>query len=222
MVNRKHYFDKLVKLKDKQIIKVVTGVRRCGKSTLLEMYRNYLLENDVEKNQIIAINFDDVDNEDLLDYKNLYKYLKDNLHAFKKTYIFLDEIQEVENFQKVVDSMFIKANVDIYITGSNAHMLSGEIATLLSGRYIEIKMLPLSFKEYNELMGGNIKDNFKKYFINGGFPYTTQLHDNEVLKDYIEGIYNTVIIKDIVTRKKITDVTLLKSIIITVLYIPSI
>ena len=127
-------------------------------------------------------------------------------------YVFLDEIQEVENFQKVVDSLFLKPNVDIYITGSNARMLSGELATLLSGRYIEIKMLPLSFKEYNELIGGNIKDNFNKYFINGGFPYTTQLDNETILKEYIEAIYNTVIIKDIATRKKITDLALLKTV----------
>ena len=212
MVNRKHYFEKLLKLKDKQIIKVVTGVRRCGKSTLLEQFKLYLLKKEVDKNQIISINFEDVANEHLLDYKVLYEYLRENLHSSKKTYIFLDEIQEVKNFQKVVDSLFLDPNVDIYMTGSNAHMLSGELATLLSGRYIEIKMLPLSFKEYNELMGGNIKDNFNKYFINGGFPYTTQLDEANVIKDYIDSIYNSIVIKDIVTRKKITDVALLKSI----------
>ncbi|MGM9970327.1 MAG: ATP-binding protein [Anaeroplasma sp.] len=212
MVNRKHYFEKLLNLKDKQIIKVVTGVRRCGKSTLLEQFKLYLLKKEVDKNQIISINFEDVAYEHLLDYKVLYEYLRENLHSSKKTYIFLDEIQEVKNFQKVVDSLFLDPNVDIYITGSNAHMLSGELATLLSGRYIEIKMLPLSFKEYNELMGGNIKDNFNKYFINGGFPYTTQLYEANVIKDYIDSIYNSIVIKDIVTRKKITDVALLKSI----------
>ncbi len=213
MVNREHYFEKLLKLKDKQIIKVVTGVRRCGKSTLLEIYRNYLLENSISKDQIISINFEDISFESLLDYKNLYKYLNSKINKTKKTYIFLDEIQEVKNFQKVVDSLFLNPNVDIYITGSNAHMLSGELATLLSGRYIEIKMLPLSFKEYNELIGGNVKDNFNKYFINGGFPYTTKLDDEDILKDYIEGLYNTIIIKDVATRKKITDVALLKTVI---------
>lgn len=212
MVNRKHYFDQLLKLKDKQIIKVVTGVRRCGKSTLLELFRNYLLENGVISNQIISINFEDIEFDYLLDYKKLYKYLNEKIHELKKTYIFLDEIQEVKDFQKVVNSLFLKSNVDIYITGSNAHMLSGELATLLSGRYIEIKMLPLSFKEYNELKGGNVKENFNKYFINGGFPYTTKLEDDDVMREYIEGIYNTVIIKDIITRKKITDVLLLKSV----------
>lgn len=212
MVNRKVYFEKLIKLKDKQIIKVVTGVRRCGKSTLLEMFRNYLLESGINKEQIISINFENLENESLLDYKELYKFIKDNLHKNKKTYIFLDEIQEVKNFQKVVDTLFLNPNNDIYITGSNAHMLSGELATLLSGRYIEIKMLPLSFKEYNEILGGNIKENFNKYFINGGFPYATKLEDENILKEYIEGIYNTVIIKDIAMRKKITDIPLLKNI----------
>lgn len=174
--------------------------------------KNYLLENGIGKEQIISINFEDMESDSLLDYRKLYKYLNDKIDYSKKTYIFLDEIQEVKNFQKVVDSLFIKPNVDIYITGSNAHLLSGDLATLLSGRYIEIKMLPLSFKEYNELKGGNIKENFNKYFINGGFPYTTKLEDDEILKDYIEGIYNTVIVKDIVTRRKISDVTLLKSV----------
>ncbi len=213
MVNRTHYFNKLLKLKDKQIIKVVTGIRRCGKSTLLEQFREYLLGNDVDENQIISVNFESLEFDFLKDYKELYQYLIQHLHPTKMTYIFLDEIQEVENFQKVVDSLFVKKNVDIYITGSNAHMLSGELATLLSGRYIEIKMLPLSFREYNELVGGNIKENFHKYFINGGFPYTTQLTDNSILKDYLDGIYHTIIIKDIAERHKITDVALLKNIV---------
>lgn len=210
MIERKHYFEKLLKLKDKQIIKVVTGVRRCGKSTLLKLFKNYLLENGVTSTQIISIDFDNVENEELLEYKKLYEHITNRIHPNKETYIFLDEIQEVEDFQKVVNSLYLKSNVDIYITGSNAHMLSGELATFLSGKYIEIKMLPLSFKEYNELMKGNIKENFNKFFVNGGFPYTTNLDDDELLGDYIEGIYNTIIVKDILARKKITDSALLK------------
>ena len=212
MVERKNYFEKLLKLKDKKIIKIISGVRRCGKSTLLEQFKNYLLNNDIDENQIISINFEDLTYENLLDYKSLYNYIINNLHPNKTTYIFLDEIQEVKNFQKAVDSLFLKNNIDIYITGSNAHMLSGELATLLSGRYIEIKMLPLSFKEYHELSDGNIKEDFNKYYINGGFPYTTKLFDNFIINDYIDGIYNTVLIKDIATRKKISDIALLKTI----------
>ena len=147
-IDRKEYLDFLIKSKDKQIIKVVSGVRRCGKSTLFEIYKDYLLKNGVEKIQIISINFENMDYEELTDYKKLYKYIKSKMLTDKKNYIFLDEIQHVDKFEKVVDSLFIKENVDLYITGSNAYFMSSELATLLSGRYIELKMLPLSFKEY--------------------------------------------------------------------------
>lgn len=211
MVERKHYFNKLLRLKDKQIIKVVTGVRRSGKSTLLEQFKEYLIKNEVDKSQIIFINFEEVENEHLQDYKILYEYIKERLCPGKMTYVFLDEIQIVPNFQKAVDSLYVKKNVDIYITGSNANLLSGELATLLSGRYIEIQMLPLSFSEYWELIGGDKRDAFKSYFSNGGMPYTTNISDNDIYLDYINGIYNTVILKDIVKRKKITDVALLET-----------
>ena len=153
MVERKQYMDKIKKLQNQQIIKVVTGVRRCGKSTLLKQFQEYLLESGVDPEQIIAINFEDVANEHLLDYHALHDYVTEHLQTDKMTYIFLDEIQAVPDFQKAVDSLFIREGTDIYITGSNAHMLSGELATLLSGRYIEIPMLPLSFAEYLELSG---------------------------------------------------------------------
>ena len=147
-IDRKEYLNFLIESKDKQIIKVVSGVRRCGKSTLFEIYKDYLIKNGVEKKQIISINFEDMDYEELTDYKKLYKYIKSKMIDNKKNYIFLDEIQHVDKFEKVVDSLFIKDNVDLYITGSNAYFMSSELATLLSGRYIELKMLPLSFKEY--------------------------------------------------------------------------
>ncbi len=136
-----------------KLIKVVTGIRRCGKSTLLEIYQNWLLDQGIDERQIISINFEDIDFEELTDYRKLYEYLKERLVAGKVTYIFLDEIQHVEDFPKVVDSLYIKKNVDIYITGSNAYMLSSEIATLISGRYVQIEMLPFSFKEYMESTG---------------------------------------------------------------------
>ena len=213
MVKRKEYLEKLIKSKDKQIIKVVTGVRRCGKSTLLEQYQKYLLENGVEKEQIISINFEKIENEPLLEYHALYDYVSKLLVNDKMTYVFLDEIQTVPMFQKAVDSLFVNKNVDIYVTGSNAYMLSGELATLLSGRYIEIQMLPLSFSEYFELVGGDRREAWKNYFINGGFPYITFIEDEDIRKDYLSGIYHTVLLKDIVTRKKIQDVSLLESVI---------
>ena len=147
-INRDNYLSILKDFKDQQIIKVITGIRRCGKSTLLEIYQDYLKNNGVESNQIISINFEDADYEGLQDRKKLYEYIKAKLVKGKKTYVFLDEIQNVKEFEKTVDSLFINKDVDLYITGSNAYLLSSELATLLTGRYIEIKMLPLSFKEY--------------------------------------------------------------------------
>lgn len=148
MIQRKEYLDELAKWKDEQVIKVVTGIRRCGKSTLLTQYQQYLGQLGVEKNQIIAINFEELENEELCDYRKLYTHIKERLQEGKMTYIFLDEIQKVPNFEKAVDSLYVKPNTDIYITGSNAYMLSGDLATLLTGRYVEISMLPLSFREY--------------------------------------------------------------------------
>lgn len=213
MVKREGYLDKIKKLKDKQVIKVVTGVRRCGKSTLLQQFRDYLRECGVDNSHIIAINFEDLAFEHLHDYKALYSYVTERLVPGQMTYVFLDEIQTVSDFQKAVDSLFIQENVDVYITGSNAHMLSGELATLLSGRYIEIRMLPLSFAEYYELVGGDRRTAWNSYFTHGGFPYTAQLDDDAVRRDYLSGIYNTVLLKDIVSRKRIQDVPLLESVI---------
>ena len=224
MIERKEYLDKLIAWKDEQVIKVVTGIRRCGKSTLLDLYKQYLAKNGINDEQIISINFEDLDNEGLLDYKVLYDHLVKKLQKDKMTYIFLDEVQKVNGFEKAVDSLYIKKDVDIYITGSNSYMLSGELATLLSGRYVEIKMLPFSFKEYVEAQDGKNTDSlFAEYMRCGSFPYIASMSDKEEKTDtYIEGIYNTVIIKDIEERqarkekttdkRKITDITLLKNI----------
>ena len=203
-------------LKDKKIIKVVTGIRRCGKTTLLNIFQDYLRSSGVTDEQIISINFEDLDFEEYHDYKKLYAYLKSRLVSGKMTYIFLDEIQHVEDFPKVVDSLYIKDHVDLYITGSNAYMLSSEIATLISGRYIQIEMLPLSFKEYMISTGDmtNKAEKYIEYLENSAFPYTIELKDQpEQIKDYLEGIYNTIVLKDIVNRKKITDVMMLKSVL---------
>ena len=226
-IDRKEYLDFLVKSKDRQIIKVVSGVRRCGKSTLFEIYKDFLLENGVEKNQIISINFEDMDYEELIDYKKLYEYIKSKMIEDKRNYIFLDEIQHVDKFEKVVDSLFIKENTDLYITGSNAYFMSSELATLLSGRYIELKMLPLSFKEYYqaklEYEKMEQKENrtlktliqyYNEYIVNSSFPYTLQLDsDLKNIHEYLSGIYNSVLLKDIVARLKISDVMRLESVV---------
>lgn len=226
-IDRKEYLDFLVKSKDRQIIKVVSGVRRCGKSTLFEIYKDFLLENGVEKNQIISINFEDMDYEELTDYKKLYEYIKSKMIGDKKNYIFLDEIQHVDKFEKVVDSLFIKENTDLYITGSNAYFMSSELATILSGRYIELKMLPLSFKEYYqaklEYEKMEQKENrtlktliqyYNEYIVNSSFPYTLQLDsDLKNIHEYLSGIYNSVLLKDIVARLKISDVMRLESVV---------
>ena len=226
-IDRKEYLDFLVKSKDRQIIKVVSGVRRCGKSTLFEIYKDFLLENGVAKNQIISINFEDMDYEELTDYKKLYEYIKSKMIGDKKNYIFLDEIQHVDKFEKVVDSLFIKENTDLYITGSNAYFMSSELATLLSGRYIELKMLPLSFKEYYQAkleyekmeqkenrISKTLIQYYNEYIVNSSFPYTLQLDsDLKNIHEYLSGIYNSVLLKDIVARLKISDVMRLESVV---------
>lgn len=223
MVERKEYLDQLWAWKDEQQIKVVTGIRRCGKSVLLEQYQQKLLAEGVAPEQIISINFENLDYEPLKDYMELYRYLKERLCTDKMTYIFLDEVQEVPSFEKVVDSLSIKDQVDIYITGSNAYMLSSELATLLSGRYTEIKMLPFSFREYIAQTGLPKEEAFAEFMKTGGIPYVAAMNrTDEKVDQYLEGIYNTVIVKDIEQRqlrkekegntRKITDIALLKNI----------
>ncbi|MCR5518462.1 MAG: ATP-binding protein [Lachnospiraceae bacterium] len=223
MVERTEYLEKIKAWREEDVIKVVTGIRRCGKSTLLQQYRDFLLDTDVSQEQIIFINFEELEYEELLDYHKLYQYITERLVTDKYTYIFLDEIQKVDEFEKVVDSLQVKDKTDIYITGSNAYMLSGELATLLSGRYVEISMLPLSFAEYSKLKSGNQEEVFLEYMRTGGFPYIAQMDGAKEKTDiYLEGIYNTIIVKDIEERqrrrekdsdkRKITDIALLKNI----------
>lgn len=224
MVERKEYLEKLKLWKDEQVIKVVTGIRRCGKSTLLMQYQDYLKQSGVEADRIIAINFEELEYEELCDYKKLYEYIKARLSSDKTTYIFLDEIQKVPYFEKVVDSLYVKQETDIYITGSNAYMLSGDLATLLSGRYVEISMLPLSFAEYLQVNSKDKDSAFADYMRYGGMPFiATAEKTEEKITTYLEGIYNTVIVKDIEDRQKrkewdnsdtgrITDISLLKTI----------
>lgn len=223
MVERKEYLEALLSWKDEQVIKVVTGIRRCGKSTLLAQFQQRLLQDGISSEQIVSVNFEELEYEELQDYHRLYAYLKERLVPGKTTYIFLDEVQKVPAFEKVVDSLYVKPDVDIYITGSNAWMLSGDLATLLTGRYVEIRMLPLSFREFLSLTGLNEEEGLAEYLRHGGLPYVAQMNrTNEKVEAYLEGIYNTVIVKDIEDRqsrresdpakRKITDIALLKTI----------
>ncbi len=213
MIERNEYLDVLKRFKDKEIIKVITGIRRCGKSTLLELYKEYLLNNGVKKDQIISINLEDLKYNFLTDYMSLYNYINDNLKDNKKNYVFIDEVQKINEFQKAVDSLYIKKNVDLYITGSNANLLSSELATLLSGRYIEVKMLPLSFKEYKSVYKDlSNEELYRKYISFGSLPFTTSLETEDDVNIYLSSLYNDIIIKDVMTRKKITDETMLRSV----------
>jgi len=216
MIERERYSSLLLKWKDKKVIKIVTGIRRCGKSTLLYMFRQHLLASGVDSRRIQSLNFEDIENEQYLDYRALHKHIKDRLQPDKMNYLFFDEIQMVPEFQKAIDSLGILDNVDIYLTGSNAYLLSGEIATLLSGRYIEIHMLPLSFKEYisTQPQENNTERLYRSYIEYGSFPYVTQLgNDRELVREYLSGIYNTIVLKDVVARRNISDVMLLESVI---------
>ncbi len=217
MIERKEYLDQLIESREKNIIKVVTGVRRSGKSTLLQLYINFLKEEGVADDQIISVNLEDLEYEDLLDYKVLHKYISERLEKDKYTYVFIDEIQNCKGFEKAVDSLYIKHKVDLYITGSNAYMLSGELATLLSGRYITVEMLPLSFKEYcifQEGNGKNLGENFNDYLRFGSFPYIAQLEQKEgLITQAITGIYTSILLKDVAKREGITDVALLENIV---------
>ncbi len=216
LIKRIEYLDELKRWKDKDLIKVVTGIRRCGKSTLFELFIEYLKEENIDDNHIISINLESLE-YNFSDYKELYNYVMSKIKDDNKYYIFLDEVQNVEKFQKAVDSLYIKKNIDIYITGSNAFLLSGELATLLTGRYIEIKMLPLSFKEYVSAFpsDNNYQALFLKYMRNGGMPGTISILDSEMndVNKYLDSIFSTVVFKDIMARNKITDKTLLENII---------
>ncbi len=212
MIERKEYLEKLIKWKDKDLIKVITGIRRCGKSTLFELYIDYLKKSGVENNHIISINFENPENE-FEDYKKLYKFVKEQVKDEKQYYVFLDEIQKVKEFEKAVDGLYIIKNIDVYITGSNAYLLSGELATLLTGRYIEIKMYPLSFKEYAKYYKKDVDEKIYLNYINkSSFPYALKLEGETETYDYLDALYNTIIVKDISQRKKIADISMLKTV----------
>lgn len=214
-IERTTYLHKLIAFKDKNLIKVITGIRRCGKSTLMEIYRDWLKAHGITSVQIIYINFEDYDYHELRNPQRLYAYIKPLIQKDKMTYIFFDEIQYVADFPDVVNSLNLKPTVDLYITGSNAYMLSSEIATLLSGRYVEIAMLPLSFREYVEgtQEQKNLAQAYLNYITKSSFPYALELDKPAEITDYLNGVYNTIVIKDIMSRKKLPDVMMLESVI---------
>lgn len=214
-VLRNEFLQKAVAFKDKHLIKIITGVRRCGKSILMESYRDWLLGHGVPQNHIIFLNFEDYENKPLRNADALYVYVKERIAPEGKTYLFFDEIQRVENFPDVVDGLYIKKNIDLYLTGSNSELLSSEIATLLSGRYVEIKMLPLSFREFVQATKseGNLQKAYQQYVETSSFPYALNLLSQpKELRDYLEGVFNTIIVKDITQRRKILDTMMLESV----------
>jgi len=215
MIPRQEYLDTLIRLRDKRLIKVVTGIRRCGKSTLFELFGDYLRSDGVSDGQILNINLEDGDYSDIETGKQLYGYVKDRLLPEKTMYIFLDEVQRVEDFQKAVDGLYVKKNCDVYITGSNAYLLSGELATLLSGRYVEIKMLPLSFREYVSACpaDANVDRLYADYAYNSSFPYALSLSNPKDRRQYLQGIFDTIVMKDIVARRRFPDVAMLQSVV---------
>ncbi|HAE41734.1 MAG TPA: ATPase, partial [Clostridiales bacterium] len=219
MKNRDLYLNKLVQFRDKPLIKVITGLRRCGKSTLLSLFENHLVESGVEKDHIIRMNFESFEFDEITNYKELHAYIEDRLTSkSKKHYVLLDEVQQVASWEKAINSFLVDANVDIYITGSNAYLLSSELSTLLSGRYVEIKMQPLSFREYLDFIEPDettdIHEKFNQYLRFGGLPTVVELLDTpDLIGSFLEGIYNTVLIKDVIERNAVRDAALLESIL---------
>ncbi len=214
-IERPEYLEQLIRFREKEVIKVVTGIRRCGKSTLFDLYCEYLVQDGVSKDQIIRVNMEDPDYHDIRDYMQLYDWIRQQMHSEKMNYILIDEVQNVPEFQKAVDGLYIKKNCDVYITGSNAYLLSGELATLLAGRYVEIKMLPLSFKEYLSALEDktDLMLKYQNYIQNGSFPYVVQLEKKRDIHAYLEGIYTSIILKDIMARYRIADTGGLDSVI---------
>lgn len=217
MVNREIYMNKLLAYKDTEFIKVITGIRRCGKSSLLKMLMEKILEDDKDAN-VIYMNFESFEYDDIVNYKDMYKKISKQIKKTQKNYILLDEVQRVEKWEKAVNAMTVDFNSDIYITGSNAYLLSSELSTYLSGRYVEIKVLPLSFKEYLNFTAleheKTLEDKFIDYIKFGGMPGIITIKNEENLyENVIKGIYNTVFMKDVIERNKLVDATLLEKIL---------
>ena len=209
MIIRQEYLNQLRLLKDQKVIKVITGIRRSGKSTLLELFRDDLKKQNIAKEQIQFFNFEEEKNVDLRDWRKLHQTIEEKLIQNKMNYIFLDEIQKVDHFEELVNSLFVKKNVDLYITGSNAFLLSSELATLLTGRYISIHLLPFSFKEYTEMYPDetNYDRLFEKYLNSSSFPEVVRLSkvNEELANSYLKDLYNTIVNKDIAKRYNIRN-----------------
>ena len=212
LVDRPHYLNWLNRWKNKDVIKVITGMRRCGKSSLLAMFRQQLLDEGVPSDRIIAINFESLDEPHPTDYRALYDQIAARLRPNEINYVFLDEIQHVEHFEKAVDGLFVRDDVDVYITGSNANLLSSELATLLTGRYVEISMQPLSFAEYHDAAQLYLPDQqlsdeqlFDRYLTYGGLPYAARIDNDNDIADYLGGVFNTILVQDIARRNPRMD-----------------
>lgn len=210
MIIRETYLQKLRQLKDQNVIKVITGIRRCGKSTLLEVFKNELISEGISAKNIIFLNFEERENLHLTNWATLYDEIIKTVKSSEKHYVFLDEVQLVNDFEKLINSLFTKKHIDLYVTGSNAYLLSSELATLLTGRYIAINVQPYSFKEYT--LAHNEEKNtdrlFRKYINNSSFPEAVTLaqHNENLANDYLQSIYDTVIIKDIAERYKLRNI----------------
>jgi len=218
-IPRPSYLEQLARWRDRRVIKVVSGVRRCGKSTLLTLYADWLINDGVKPESIISINFEDLKWEHLKDYHGLHDYVIQHLSEDGMTYVFLDEVQEVSEFERAVDSLFLRDNVDLYLTGSNGYFMSTELSTLLTGRYVEISMLPLSFSEYctgaraDASSSSALAETYRRYVTEGAFPYILNLEDDpQARQDYLQGIYNSILLKDVVARYRVSDIMMLEDV----------
>lgn len=218
LINRPQYLQQLIQNKDVDLVKIITGIRRCGKSSLMDLFHQYLIETDVPETHIIHMNLESLRYRDLTDYLTFYDYISERIPSEGRTYLLFDELQAVEHWEKAIESFRLDYDVDIYITGSNAYLLSTEFSTLLSGRYVEIRMLPLSFKEFLDFYEFHtdmtIEEKFQKYLQFGGMPILREYHFNEARSNQaLEGIYSTVILRDILQRSNMTDQNLLQKIV---------
>ena len=219
LINRPEYLNQLIQNKDIDLIKIVTGLRRCGKSSLLDLFHQYLLDYNVPNNNIIHMNMESLKYRELTDYLSFYDYVSALIPSTGKTYLIFDELQVIEHWEKAIESFRLDYDVDIYITGSNAYLLSSELSTFLSGRYVEIRMLPLSFKEFLSFYkfeeAITMDEKFQKYVQFGGMPVLSEFQFNEVrASQALEGIYSTVIIRDILRRNNQVDQNTLHKIIL--------
>lgn len=219
LINRPQYLNQLIQNKDVDLVKIVTGIRRCGKSSLLDLFHKYLTENGVPDAHIIHMNMESLRYRDLTNYLFFYDYVSKRISPDGKTYLIFDELQAVEHWEKAIESFRLDFDVDIYITGSNAYLLSTEFSTLLSGRYVEIRMLPLSFREFLDFYkfapDVSMEEKFQKHLQFGGMPILREYKFNETRSNQaLEGIYSTVVLRDILQRNNGIDQAMLQKIML--------